>query len=200
MPFGRKPEADKSSSGIIASYGVTYKGGLRALPKAKVGKITLDILEDRFRLTAGNISSRKFWTDMDILYQSISAVEITDRTVSTFEGIAGGLNSRQLNQKNNIHFSFLGPDGLTVLRVEMLTGVTVMGQAKKCQEFEDRLQTHQLRERFDAATPGFPLTQETRQAAGPSKADELAKPASLRQQGILTDEEFQSQKDKLLSS
>lgn len=199
MAFGRKSKPYEGGNGIIGSYELTYKGGLRALPKAKLGKIRLDILEDRFRLTADNISSRKFWTDIDIPYPSISTVEVTDRTVSTFEGIAGGLNSRQLNQKNNIHISFLGPDGPTVLRLEMLTGVTVMGQAKKCQEFEDRLQAHQIRERFGAVAPGSPLTQETQQTAGPSTADELAKLASLREQGILTDEEFQSQKRKLLS-
>jgi hypothetical protein len=62
---------------------------------------------------------------MEIPYMAISAVEIADRTVTTFEGLAGGLNSRQLNQKNNIHVSFLGADGPTVLRFEMLTGVTV---------------------------------------------------------------------------
>lgn len=55
----------------------------------------------------------------------ISAVEIADRTVTTFDGLAAGLNSRQLNQKNNIHVSFLGADGPTVLRFEMLAGVTV---------------------------------------------------------------------------
>jgi hypothetical protein len=82
----------------------------------------------------------------------------------------------------------------------MLTGVTVMGQAKKCQEFEDRLQTHQIRERFGAVASGSPLTQETQQAAGQSTADELEKLASLRQQGILTDEEFQAQKRKVLGS
>jgi len=51
---------------------------------------------------------------------AISAVAMADRTVTTFEGL-----SRQLNQKNNIHVSFLGADGPTVLRLEMLTGVTV---------------------------------------------------------------------------
>lgn len=45
-----------------------------------------------------------------------------------------------------------------------------------------------------ASTP----TQGVQRGAGPSIADELAKLASLRDQGILTDEEFQAQKSKLL--
>jgi hypothetical protein len=198
MAFGRKKDTDTHRDGLIDSYIVTYKGGLRELPKAKIGKIRLDILPDRFCFSADNDVARKFWTDMEIPYLNTSAVEVTDRTVSTFEGIAGGINSRQLNQKNNIHFSFVGPGGLTVLRVEMLTGVTVMGQAKKCQEFEDRLRSHQIRREFGAGAVASPSTQDVPHGAGPSLADELAKLASLRDQGILSAEEFEAQKNKLL--
>jgi hypothetical protein len=97
MAFGRK--TDSRPGGIIDSCTVTYKGGLRDQPKAKLGKITLEVLEDRFRLTVGNNVARKFWADLEIPYTTVSSVEITDRTVSTFEGLAGGLNSRQLNQE-----------------------------------------------------------------------------------------------------
>jgi hypothetical protein len=193
MPFGHKEEAAASRDEATGSYTVVYKGGLRELPKAKHGKITLDILPDRFRLTAGNNVAQKFWADLDIPYAAVSAVEVTDRSVSTFESFAGGLNSRQLNQKNNIHFSYAGSDGPVVLRVEMLTGVTVMNQAKKCQEFEDLLRSHQIPARFGAAAPA--------QAPAPqalSAADELAKLATLRDQGILSEEEFQAQKLKIL--
>jgi hypothetical protein len=57
----------------------------------------------------------------------------------------------------------------------MLTGVTVMGQAKKCQEFEDRLRSHHIRERFggDAGLRG--PGQDASQGA-PSIADELSSP------------------------
>lgn len=185
----------------IGSYAVIYRGGLRELPKAKTGKIKLDILEDRFRLSAGDRVARKFWTDMEIPYQNVSNVEVVERTLSTFEGIAEGINSRQLNQKNNINFSFGGPDGPTVLRVEMLTGVTVMGQAKKRQEFEDRLRSYQIPDRFGGAADTSPeATQGGQQKGGSSSvADELAKLAALRQRGVLSEEEFEAQKAKLLS-
>ncbi len=198
MAFGRKKDTDSHRDGLIDSYIVTYKGGLRELPKAKIGKIRLDILADRFCFSADNDVARKFWTDMEITYLNTGAVEVVDRTVSTFEGIAGGVNSRQLNQKNNVHFSFVGPDGPTVLRVEMLTGVTVMGQAKECQEFEDRLRSHQIRSKFGAGAVASPSTQGVSHGAGPSLADELAKLASLRDHGILSAEEFEAQKNKLL--
>ena|SRR5258708_4209119 len=45
MPFGRKRDNDATDEGVSASCTVTYKGGLRHLPKAKLGKITLDILK-----------------------------------------------------------------------------------------------------------------------------------------------------------
>lgn len=199
MAFGRNKDTGASRDGLIDSYTVTYKGGLRELPKAKLGKITLGIYNDRFCLTAGNDVARKFWTNIEIPYNTISDVAVVDRAVSTFEGLAGGLNSRQLNQKNNIHFSFLGSDGPTVLRVEMLTGVTVIGQAKKCQEFEDRLRSHQIQERFGAAAMAQPPTQSAPQDVRVSAADELGKLAALRDQGILSDEEFQAQKRKLLA-
>lgn len=197
MAFGRR--TDTRSDGVIDSCTVTYKGGLRDLPKAKLGKITLEVLEDRFRLTAGNDVARKFWADLELPYSIVSSVEVADRTVSTFEGIAGGLNSRQLNQKNNIHFAFRGTDGPVVLRVEMLTGVTVMGQARRCQEFEDRLRSHQIWDRFGGAAAMPVPGRDATQPADPwSAADELAKLASLRDRGVLSDQEFQAQKAKIL--
>ena len=99
---------------------------------------------------------------------AISAVAMADRTVTTFEGLAAGLNSRQLNQKNNIHVSFLGADGPTVLRFEMLTGVTV----------------HPRRDTAPSKTRDRPR--------------QTSWLASLRDQGILSDDEFQAQKSKLL--
>jgi hypothetical protein len=189
---------DKGESGVIDSYQVNYKGGLRELPKSKIGKIKLDILDDRFRLTADNNVSRKFWTDIEIPYDTVSSVDVVERNVSTFEGIAGGLNSRQLNQKNNIHFTYIGVEGPTVLRVEMLTGVSVMGQAKKCREFEDRLATHQIREKFSSVGVDSSVLSASRPA--PSMADELKKLSDLKEADVLTDEEFATQKAKLLNS
>jgi hypothetical protein len=185
------PPVHTLQDSVIATYTVTYKGGLRNLPKAKLGKITLEILPDRFRLTAGNNVARKFWTSMDIPFAQVTLVELTDRNVSTFEGIAGGLNSRQLNQQNNIHFTFTGADGPTVLRVEMLTGVSVMGQAKKAQEFQDVLTSHQIRSHFAAAAQPA--------SDGPDVTTRLTQLDSLHNSGVLTDAEFTAKRAEIIS-
>src|SRR5664280_278867 len=136
MAFGRKKEPSSTiespgEAKPLDSYDVTYKGGLPALPKSKVGKVKMEILSDRFRFMP-TMGSKGFWSEIEVRYDAITDLEIVDRTVSTFEGLAGGLNSKQLNQKNNIHIAYTGAEGNTLLRLEMLSGVTVMGQAKKC--------------------------------------------------------------------
>ena len=173
----------------LESYDVVYKGGLRDLPKSKAGKIKMDLYPDRIELqpTIGS----KFWTELAIPFSSISSLEIVERTLSTFEGLAGGVNSRQLNQKNNIHVTYAGAEGETLLRLEMLSGFTVMGQATKCNEFEDRLRTFRVREQFVTRPPSPTLP-------GVGISAELARLASLKADGILTDEEFAAAKARLL--
>lgn len=132
----------------LATYTVVYRGGLPGLPKAKTGGISLHVFNDRFQLTS-KMGSKKFWTDLTIPYASIGHVTIADRQVSTFEAIAGGLNSRQLNQRNNIHITFTNEDGRCLtLRLEMLTGVAVPAQAKRCAEFQDLLQVNDIPGQF----------------------------------------------------
>jgi hypothetical protein len=197
MAFGRKKDSGTATgspepANPLASYDVTYKGGLRDLPKSKVGKLKMEIYPDRFKFLP-TIASKKFWSELEISYNTISDLEIVDRTVNTFEGLAGGLNSRQLNQKNNIHITYAGTEGDTLLRLEMLSGVTVMGQAKKCNELEDRLRNFRVRDQFVANTP-------VAASAGSGLSEELNRLASLKVSGVLTEEEFVSAKTRLLSA
>ena len=74
----------------------------------------------------------------------------------------------------------------------MLTGVTVMGQAVKCRELEDRLRTNNIRQKF--MKPSQPQSSSTGNVA-----DQIQKLSELRKSGALTDEEFASAKSKLLS-
>ena len=77
-----------------------------------------------------------------------------------------------------------------VLRLEMLTGVTVMAQAGKCREFEDRLRNLGIRQKFQTATqPG---------GGQDDIPGQIAKIAALRDNGILSEEEFQNKKAELL--
>jgi hypothetical protein len=197
MAFGRKKDSRAATRSAepanpLESYDVTYKGGLRDLPKSKVGKLKMEVHPDRFKFLP-TIASKKFWPELEIPYNTISDLEIVDRTVNTFEGLAGGLNSRQLNQKNNIHITYAGAEGDTLLRLEMLAGVTVMGQAKKCNELEDRLRNFRVRDQFVASTP-------VAASAGSGLSEELNKLASLKASGVLTEEEFVSAKARLLGA
>lgn len=193
--FG-KQKTDKATTETLGddqsleAYDVNYRGGLHQLPKAKAGKIVFEIHPTYFRLkpTSG---SKGYWPCLDIPFASISGFEIVERNVSSFEAIAGGLNSRQLNQKNNIHISYAGSEGETLLRLEMISGVTVMGQAKKCAELEDRLRNLHIREHFETPVPVI-------KESSSSLADELDKLASLKANGVLSEEEFIAAKARLL--
>lgn len=172
----------------LASYDVIYRGGLRNLPKAKTGKIKMEIFADRFDLLP-TTGSKRFWDKLTIPFAVVASVDVVERTLNSFEGIAGGLNSRQLNQKNNIHISYGVDEAQTLLRLEMLSGVTVMGQAQKCLEMEDRIRVLGLRDQFLSAEPIVG-------SAGLS--DELRKLASLRDSNILNEDEFAAAKARLL--
>jgi hypothetical protein len=193
MEFDRKNDSaapdTENSERLLESYNVVYKGGLRELPKSKVGKIIMNLYPDRIELlpTIGS----KFWTELTIPFNKISSLEIVGRTLNTFEGIVGGLNSRQLNQNNNIHIAYTSVEGETLLRLEMLTGVTVMGQAKKCLELEDRIRNFRIREQFMTSPSPQMLP-------GGGISAEVSKLASLHAEGVLTDDEFAAAKARLL--
>lgn len=175
---------------MIGKYKVSYRGGIASLPKAKIGTILLHVLDDRFEFEP-TTGSKKFWEELVLPYSEVSEVEAVDRTVSTFEGLMGGLDSRQLNQKNVLVFSH--SDGQQ-LRVEMMTGVTVMGQAKKCVEFLDQIVANGIRSQFAAVPSEEPLPS----GAASSPTSELLQLAELHASGALSDQEFAAAKSRLL--
>jgi hypothetical protein len=182
---------DEQNSDALETYKVTYKGGHPDLPKAKVGEIRMVLTPDEFQLNP-TIGSQKFWNQVRIPYDQVLDVEIVERQMSTMESVIGGADSRKLNDPNNIHIRFAdGSGNPSMLRFEMLTGVTVQGQAKKCREFSDRLRVLGIRDRFrgDGAPAG---------AAMPNIPDQIAQLATLRDQGVLSPAEFEAKKAELL--
>jgi hypothetical protein len=182
---------------VLQKYSVIYRGGHPDYPKAKAGGINLEILGDRFELKP-TIGTRGWFRGLIIPYSSVADVEIVDRQVSTFEGILGGLDSRQLNQKNNIHIVYSERSLEIVLRLEMMTGISVMGQAAKCRELDDRLRNLGVRQQFRGSAPtpepgtgGVPPPQT-------DVMDQLRKLGELRDAGVLTPEEFAAKKAQLL--
>ena len=78
-----------------------------------------------------------------------------------------------------------------MLRVEMLTGVTIYGQATKCREFMDVLRQNNILKMF----------KQKNTATAPAQPDVLAqieKLAGLKAAGILSEEEFNQKKAELL--
>ena len=77
-------------------------------------------------------------------------------------------------------------------RVEMLTGVSVYGQAQKCRELLDLLRENKILGR---------LNKDTSKPAAPADdpLEQLKKLNALKEAGILSDEEFNAKKAELLS-
>ena len=185
----------KKDAGSIASYQVQYLGGLLEHPKSKAGFIELLLQDDCFQAEPDPREHQVVGTSVTIPYSDVNSVSIVARTVGTAEGLLGGLNSRQLKTRTTICTSTIrvpqasGP----ILRVEMLSGVTVMGQAKKAKEFEDRLRANGILAKFRAAAaaPGMQAVDIPGQLA---RLGEMHSSA-----GIRTDEEFAAKKTELLA-
>jgi hypothetical protein len=175
---------------VLEAYKVVYRGGLANLPKPKVREIILKVKADAIELEPTNVK-KNFWDLLTIPYSTITDITITACQVSTVEGLLGGINSRQLNQDNNIHIDYVDASGNSILlRLEMLTGITVMGQAGKAREFNDRLRVHGVREKFrktgaSVQSDGIP--------------SQIMKLAELRDAGVLTEDEFTAKKAELLA-
>jgi hypothetical protein len=181
----------------LETYSVIYRGGHPDYPKAKSGGLKFEVLTDRFVISP-TMGTKSWFKGISIPYSSIKTLDIVARQLSSVEGILGGLDSRQLNQNNNIHVEYLAPDGTDILlRLEMMSGVTVMGQAKKCQEFLDRLRVHGIRSQFAPDTAAGPNQRPPTEAV--DVPEQIAKLAALRDQGVLTNEEFGAKKTELLS-
>ena len=185
--FSKKEESPR----LVEEYSVRYLGGHPAYAKSKIGKITFQLFDDRFEFHP-TIGTKDWFDALTIPYSDTHDLEIVQRQVGTVEGILGGLDSRQLNQANNIQIQYDDSDGTTILiRLEMLTGFTVMRQAAKCRELADRLSVNSIRSKFKSKEGA------SNNAAGVPEL--LEKLASLMEKGILTQEEFDQKKKELLA-
>ena len=178
--------------GAIIRYEVIYLGGLPEYPKAKHGSaVGLNIMPDKFVFTKTG-TSKDWFTEYQINYNKISDITIEKRTISNTEMRLGGGNDPNLQQENNICIAFETEDGTElVLRVEMLTGVTIYGQATKCREFMDVLRQNGILKMFKQKYAD----------TAPAQTDVLAqieKIAQLKAAGVLSEEEFNQKKAELL--
>lgn len=109
--------------------------------------------------------------------------------------LSSGSNNSDLRQKNVIEIKYLDEVGDEyVVRNEMLTGTTVMGQAKVCQEMIDLLRTKGIMKQFK----GTENSHSANASGGDDVLSQIEKLAKLKEQGILTEEEFANKKAALL--
>lgn len=182
--------------GGLIRYEVTYQGGH---PDFQLGKknspyILLDVMPDRFSFLA-KPQSEDWFTGFEIPYNRVISLEIVERTISNAEVWLGGANNPNQQQKNVLEIKYLDEIGDEyVVRNEMLTGTTIMGQARVCQEMLDLLRTKGIMKQFK----GMESTQAGNSSGGNDILSQIEKLAKLKEQGILTEEEFASKKATLL--
>lgn len=187
----------RPQEGGMARYEVTYKGGH---PEFQLGKkkspyIMLDIMPDRFSFIPKN-QSADWFTGFDIYYNQVSSIEIVDRIISTAEMLisSNGDNS-DLRQKNVMEITYSNDDNEYIVRAEMLTGITVMGQAKVCQEMMDLLRTNGILKKFK----GVEKSAQNLSGGADDIIGRIEKLAKLKEQGILSEQEFAEKKAELLA-
>lgn len=184
--------------GGLIRYEVTYKGGHPdfLLEKKKSPYILLDIMPDRFSFLA-KPQSENWFTGFEIPYARVISLEIVERLISNAEMLlSSGSDNSDLRQKNVIEIKYLDEAGEEyVVRNEMLTGTTVMGQAKVCQEMLDLLCTKGIMKQFK----GTESKQAGNVSGGNDVLSQIEKLAKLKEQGILTEEEFADKKAALLA-
>ena len=126
--------------GGLIRYEVMYKGGHPdfQLEKKKSPYILLDVMPDRFSFLA-KPQSEDWFTGFEIPYNRVISLDIVERVISNAEMLmSSGSNNSDLRQKNVIEIKYLDENNDEyVVRNEMITGFSVMGQAKVCQEMLD---------------------------------------------------------------
>ncbi len=188
-------ELKQALEGSIIRYEVIYIGGLPEYPKTKHGNaIGLNIMPDRFSFTKTG-TSKDWFQDFDILYDTISDIHIEKRTISTAEMLLGGGNDANQQQENNICITFEQEEKELMLRVEMLTGTTIYAQAAKCREFLDILRQNGILKQIQNKTNERNSNNDN---SGTDILKQIEKLASLKESGIITEEEFKQKKAVLL--
>ena len=186
-------EMKKPLEGAIVRYEVIYIGGLPEYPKAKHGNaIGMNVMEDKFAFRKTS-TSKDWFEDFDLLYDDVTDIKIEKRTISNAEFLLGAGNDANQQQENNICITFCRDGVELVLRVEMLTGFSIYGQATKCREFLDVLRQNNILNKLQKPSD------QTNNAPQIDIVEQIEKLAALKASGILTEEEFNAKKAELLS-
>lgn len=191
-------EAKAPIEGNIARYQVIYLGGFPMKPLKKSNSLALgfNIMEDRFIFKPEYLAKTEWFGEenFEVLYSQVTKFEVVKRQVSTTEAMLGSGDTVSLEQLNNIEITYDDAEGDEhVLRVEMLTGTTIYGQATKCREMLDLLREKKILNQLNKASVTPTTSNE------PDILEQIEKLSALKEKGILTEEEFASKKEALLS-
>lgn len=193
-------EAKAAIDGAIIRYTVIYKGGFEQKPQKKSDALSLglNVLPDKFVIKPELLAKQQWFgeTNVEVPYAAVKKFEIVKRQVSTAEAmLSSNGDTKSLEQENNIEITYTDDSGKErKLRMEMLTGTTVYGQAGKCREMMDLLRENEILAIFEKNITPANVPQ-----GGVDIADQISKLATLKEQGILSDEEFAAKKAELLA-
>ena len=191
-------EAKAPVDGAFIRYQVIYLGGFPMKPQKKSDSLSLgfNIMEDRFIFKPEYLAKTEWFGEdnLEIPYEQVTNFEVVKRQVSTTEALmSSNGDTKSLEQENNIQITYKDNDGDEhVLRVEMLTGTTIYGQANKCREMLDLLREKKILKLL--------TKEETKESNSSDDAlAQLEKLASLKEKGIISEDEFNEKKSVLLS-
>ena len=191
-------EAKLPVEGSLARYQVIYLGGFPKKPikKSNPTSFGLNIMPDSF-IFKPELETRTSWYGDELFvipYDKVVKFEIVKRQVSTTEALLSSNGETQsLEQLNNIQITHVDEDGNELMtRVEMLTGVTVYGQAEKCRELLDLLREKKILGK---------LNKDMQKPAAPADdpLEQLKKLNALKDAGVISEEEFNEKKAALLA-
>lgn len=191
-------EAKAPIEGSIARYQVVYLGGFPKKPNGKMDPTAFgfNIMPDSF-IFKPELETKNSWFGDELFtipYDRVVKFEIVKRQVSNTEFLlSSSSDTKSLEQENNIQITHLDDEGNELMtRVEMLTGVSIYGQAQKCRELLDLLRENKILGK---------LNKDTSKPAAPADdpLEQLKRLNALKEAGILSDEEFNAKKAELLS-
>lgn len=191
-------EAKAPVEGAIIRYQVVYKGGFSKKPQKKTDSLALglNIMEDSFIFKPESLAKKQWFGEENFVipYDKVIKFEIVKRQVSTAEALlSSNGETKSLEQLNNINISYIDDEGAEQMaRVEMLTGTTVYGQAAKCQELVDLLREKKILSKLNKEKS------ESAQSTGDDVLAQIEKLASLKEKGLLSEDEFNLKKAALL--
>lgn len=191
-------EAKAPVEGAIIRYQVIYRGGFPKKPQKQMDSLSLglNIMEDSFIFKPESLAKKQWFGEENFVipYDKVVKFEIVKRQVSTAEALlSSNGDTKSLEQLNNINISYLDDEGAEqMVRVEMLTGTTVYGQAAKCQELVDLLREKKILNKLNKEKS------ESVQSAGDDVLAQIEKLASLKEKGLLSEDEFNQKKAVLL--